>query len=133
MRITFISIIIFLSIYNLSAQDTSRTFERAFKISFHTKPQIDIKLDNRYSFIRAIDVKTIGIKVGLSFNQKFKAGIGVNRMLFDVKSQIKNNNKLISVNLNYFYFSPYIEYFYYNSKRWAFDLSAQFGLGQAYL
>jgi len=133
MRINYFGIILFFTVHLLQAQDTTHTFERAFKVSFHTKPQLDVKLDNRYSFIRALDVRTIGIKAGLSFNQKFKTGIGFNRMLLSVKSLIKENNKLLAANLKYYYFSPYIEYYYYNSKRWAFDLSAQVGFGQAYL
>ncbi len=116
---------------NNSTENAS--FEEIFKTSFHTKPKLDVKFDNRYSFIKSVDVQTIGLKLGLSFNQKFKVGVGINRMLLNVKSQIKEKDKLISAHLKYFYISPYFEYYYYNSKRWAFDLSTQIGFGQAYL
>lgn len=107
-------------------------FEDEFKKSFHTKPKLDVKLDNRFSFIRDNDVKTIGIKVGLNFNRKFKVGLGVNQMLVPVEKKIFNDqNELVPVELEYFYFSPYFEYVYFNSKRWEFSLSTQLGFGGA--
>jgi len=107
-------------------------FENEFKESFHTKPKLDIKLDNRFSFIRDNDVKTIGFKVGLNFNRKFKVGLGVNQMLLPVEKKFLNQeNVLVPVELEYFYFSPYFEYVYYNSKRWEFSLSTQLGIGGA--
>jgi len=107
-------------------------FEDEFKKSFHTKPKLDVKFDNRFSFIRDNDVKTVGVKVGLSFNRKFKVGLGINQMLLPVEKKILNEeNVLVLVDLEYFYFSPYIEYVYYNSKRWEFSLSTQFGFGSA--
>ena len=107
-------------------------FEDEFKKSFHTKPKLDIKLDNRFSFIRDNDVKTIGVKVGLNFNRKFKVGLGINQMLLPAEKKFLNDeNVLVPVDLEYFYFSPYIEYVYYNSKRWEFSLSTQLGIGGA--
>ena len=119
----------------LSAQyDDERliVFEEEFNKSFHTKPKLDVKLDNRFSFIRDNDVKTIGIKVGLSFRRKFKIGLGVNQMLLPVESSIINGgDTTIPVNLEYFYFSPYLEYVYYSSRRWEFSLATQIGIGGA--
>ncbi|MDG1477757.1 MAG: hypothetical protein P8Q14_11465 [Vicingaceae bacterium] len=107
-------------------------FENEFKESFHTKPKLDIKLDNRFSFIRDNDVKTIGVKIGLNFNRKFKVGLGVNQMLLPVEKKFLNQeNVLVPVDLEYFYLSPYFEYVYYNSKRWEFSLSTQLGIGGA--
>lgn len=118
----------------IQAQKTSKradTFEGEFKESFHTKPKLDVKFDNRFSFIRDNDVKTIGIKVGVSFNRKFKVGLGINQMLTATGEQIIVSDSLINTDLEYFYFSPYIEYVYYNSKRWEFSLSTQLGVGGA--
>ncbi len=107
-------------------------FEDEFKKSFHTKPKLDVRIDNRFSFIRANDVKTIGAKVGLNFNRKYKVGLGINQMLLPVEKKILNDsNQLVPVDLEYFYFSPYIEYVYFNSKRWEFSLSTQLGIGEA--
>lgn len=116
----------------LFAQVSERpSFEEEFKQSFHTKPKLDVKFDNRFSFIRDNDVRTIGLKVGLSFDRKFKVGLGINQMLTSTDNQVSVNDTIRNVDLEYFYFSPYAEYTFYNSKRWAFSLAAQLGIGEA--
>lgn len=107
------------------------TFEQEYRKSFHTKPKLDVKFDNRFSFIRDNDVKTVGVKLGLSFRRKFKVGLGINQMLVPVETTVIEGDSVIPVNLEYFYFSPYIEYVYFNSRRWEFSLSAQVGFGGA--
>jgi len=129
-----INIIALFFLLNLSlyAQKTyPETFEQEFTESFRTKPKLDIKLDNRFSFIRSDDVKTLGVKVGLSFNRRFKVGLGVNQMITSTGNKISVNDTIRSVDLDYFYFSPYAEYTFYNSKKWAFSLAAQLGFGEA--
>ena len=107
-------------------------FENEFRNSFHTKPKLDVKLDNRFSFIRNNDVRTIGVKVGLNFDRKFKVGLGFNRMLLLTEKNYFNEEGLsIPVELEYYYFSPYLEYVYFKSKRWEFSLSTQLGFGEA--
>lgn len=106
-------------------------FEEEFKKSFHTKPKLDVKLDNRFSFIQDNALKTIGVKVGLNFNRKFKVGMGMNQMLVPLERKIIIDSATVPVNLEYFYFSPYLEYVYFNSKKWEFSLSTQLGVGGA--
>jgi hypothetical protein len=107
-------------------------FEEEFKKSFRSKPKLDVKFDNRFSFIRDNDVKTIGIKIGLNFRKKFKVGLGINNMLLPVQSTYRSEaDTTIPVHLEYFYFSPYIEYVYHSTRRWEFSLSTQIGLGGA--
>lgn len=107
------------------------TFEDRFKTSFHTKPSLDVKFDSRISFIRNTDVKTWGMKVGLNFNQRFKLGLGLNTMITASTTKIANLSETVPVNIDYFYWSPYIEYVYYTSKRWEFSLMTQIGIGEA--
>ncbi len=108
------------------------TFEEEFKKSFHTRPKLDVKFDNRFSFIRDNALKTIGLKIGLNFRRKFKVGLGLNQMLVPIETTTTDNEgNRVPVNLEYFYFSPYIEYVYHNSKRWEFSLSTQLGFGGA--
>lgn len=106
-------------------------FESEFKKSFSTKPKFEFKFDSRFSFLRNTEVKTTGIKIGLSFNRKFNVGLGINQLLIRSESQIIEQNDTIPVNLNYGYFSPYFEYVYFSSKRWEFNLSTQIGIGEA--
>jgi len=139
LRVSFTPILIMFILIGscglLEAQENEKpplSFEEEFRESFHSKPKLDVKFDNRFSFIRDSDVKTIGVKIGLSFNRTFKVGLGINQMLLPVESSFKNEyDTLVPVNLEYFYFSPYIEYVYYNSKRWEFSLSTQIGIGGA--
>ena len=121
---------------SLSAQiyndDERVVFEEEFRKSFRTKPKLDVKFDNRFSFIRDNALKTIGIKVGLNFRRKFKVGLGINQMLVPTKRKVLlDDNTLINAELEYFYFSPYVEYVYYNSRKWEFSLAVQLGVGGA--
>lgn len=116
------------------AQNSSnKIFEDDFKKSFKSKPQLDIKFDSRFSFIRGNDLRTSGFKIGVSFNRKFKMGLGYNQLIIPTKSSIiDDNGKKIDVELKYIYFSPYFEYVYFSSKRWEFNLSAQVGIGSGH-
>jgi len=106
-------------------------FEETFRKSFQEKPSIDIKFDSRYSFIRNLNVRTFGAKIGLNFNQRFKFGIGINSMITASSTKISNIDDTVSVDMNYFYWSPYIEYVYYSSRKWEFSLMTQIGIGEA--
>jgi len=105
--------------------------ENEFKESFSSKPKFEFKFDSRFSFLRNTEVKTTGIKIGLSFKRKFNVGLGINQLLIHSESEIIEQNDTIPVNLNYGYFSPYFEYVYFSSKKWEFNLSTQFGFGEA--
>jgi hypothetical protein len=123
----------FCFLFQLSfAQEKSiKTFETEFKKSFKTKPHLDVKFDSRFSFIRGADLRTSGFKVGISFNRKFKMGLGYNQLIIPTKSTIKIDELKFDVELEYDYLSPYFEYVYYNSKRWEFNISTQIGFGRA--
>ncbi|NCP45478.1 MAG: hypothetical protein COW67_09985 [Flavobacteriales bacterium CG18_big_fil_WC_8_21_14_2_50_32_9] len=115
----------------LFSKGQPNVFENEFKTSFNTKPKFEFKFDSRFSFLRNTNVKTTGIKIGLSFNKKFNVGLGFNQLFVNAKSEIIEQADTIPVNLNYFYFSPYFEYVYFTSKKWEFNLSTQIGLGSA--
>lgn len=106
-------------------------FENVFKESFSSKPKFEFKFDSRFSFLRNTEVKTTGVKIGLSFNRKFNVGLGINQLLVRSESEIIDQNDTIPVNLSYNYFSPYFEYVYFSSKKWEFNLSTQVGFGEA--
>ncbi len=105
--------------------------EKDFLESFSQKPKFEFKFDSRFSFLRNTEVKTTGIKIGLSYNRKFNVGLGINQLLIKSESEIIEQNDTIPVNLSYAYFSPYFEYVYFTSKKWEFNLSTQFGFGEA--
>lgn len=111
---------------------SSSYFEDDIKKSFKERPQLDVKFDFRFSFIASRDFRTSGFKLGVSFNRKFKMGLGYNQLIVPAKSTIKDNDKLFNAELKYIYFSPYFEYVYHTSKRWEFNLSAQVGFGRGH-
>ena len=126
--------LILFSMVSFAQYDDERlmVFEDEFKKSFKSKPKLDVKFDNRFSFIRDNDVKTIGIKVGLNFRRKFKLGLGFNQMFLPVETFTFDDKGIkVPVNLEYSYFSPYIEYVYFNTRKWEFSLSIQHGIGGA--
>lgn len=124
---------LFQSIFIFSqTNQTTSYFESDVKKSFKQKPQLDVKFDFRFSFIASRDFRTSGFKIGLSFNRKFKMGLGYNQLIVPAKSTIIDNDKLFNAELKYIYFSPYFEYVYYTSKRWEFNLSAQIGVGRGH-
>lgn len=133
MKFSFITLVIlFYPFFIYSQVDELKpiVFEEEFKKSFRSKPKLDIKFDNRFSFIQDNALKTIGVKVGLNFKRKFKVGLGINQMLVPIEtSTIDDEGNVVPVDLEYFYFSPYIEYVYHTSKRWEFSLATQLGFG----
>ncbi len=131
---TVVLFLLVCSTFILLAQQTTfpKFFEDDFKESFKSTPQIDVKFDSRFSFVRGTDLRTSGFKLGVSFNRKFKLGLGYNQLLIPARTTIEKQNKLINAELKYVYVSPYFEYVYYSSKRWDFNLSTQFGIGRAH-
>lgn len=129
MRLLFGVFLCFFSFTSFVAQPYN--FEEEFKNSFSQKPKFEFKFDSRFSFLRNTEVKTTGVKIGLSFNRKFNVGLGINQLLIRSESELIEQNDTIPVNLNYSYFSPYFEYVYFRSKKWEFNLSTQFGIGEA--
>lgn len=132
----FIVVIIFIGCFNAfvfsQTNNNHNFFEDDVNTSFKAKPQLDVKFDSRFSFIASRDYKTTGVKLGISFNRKFKMGLGYNQLLIPAKSVIIDNDKYYNAELKYVYFSPYFEYVYYTSKRWEFNLSAQIGVGRGH-
>lgn len=132
-RLVFFFIFLSQSLFLLSQSELSSSyFEDDIKKSFKERPQLDVKFDFRFSFIASRDFRTSGFKLGVSFNRKFKMGLGYNQLIVPAKSTIKDNDKLFNAELKYIYFSPYFEYVYYTSKRWEFNLSAQVGFGRGH-
>lgn len=116
----------------IAQQASTKSFEDDFKKSFKSTPQLDVKFDSRFSFIRGADFRTSGFKIGVSFNRKFKTGLGYNQLIIPAKSTIQTEDRKFDAELKYIYFSPYFEYVYHSSKRWEFNLSSQIGIGRAH-
>jgi len=109
----------------------SERFEDVFNSSFREKPKIDFKFDSRWAFVRNEPNWTLGVKFGVRFSDKFKLGLGYNRLIIESKSKIPGLSGVTKSTFRYGYISQYIEYAYFTSRRWEFNLSLQVGLGTA--
>lgn len=131
-KLCFLFAVLIIPRFVIAQQNLTRSFEDDFKKSFKSKPHLDVKFDSRFSFIRGNDLRTSGFKIGVSFNRKFKTGLGYNQLIIPAKSTIQTEDRKFDAELKYIYFSPYFEYVYHSSKRWEFNLSSQIGIGRAH-
>lgn len=131
-KLCFLLATLIISQLVFAQQTSNKTFEDDFKKSFKSTPQLDVKFDSRFSFIRGNDFRTSGFKIGISFNRKFKTGLGYNQLIIPTRSTIQTEDRKFDAELKYIYFSPYFEYVYHSSKRWEFNLSSQIGIGRAH-
>ncbi len=115
--------------FNLSAQH----FENELKEAVKSKPKLDVRLDSRNSFINQTGVRVVGFKIGFQYDNKLSFGIGYNWLWSKLKNKnINYEGNVVIGELNYRYFSPYIEYGFYSDKKWELAIPVQFGFGTSY-
>ena len=104
----------------------SAVFKKAFSFQF----------DNRNSFIQNSPVKIQGIGVGYSLSPKFKIGIGaykINREYHKKVSRAKPNaNPNILIDVFLYYFTPNVEYTFFENRWFEFGIPLEIGYGYAY-
>ena len=98
----------------------------SIKSSLQFKPKLLVKLDARNSFVTASYSKVKGIKLGLNYNKIFRLGIGYSWMKTDYyPRQFKD-----STNLRFGYGNAFMEYAFYQSKHFQFEIPIQIGIGR---
>ncbi|MEQ8908299.1 MAG: hypothetical protein RIC95_03840 [Vicingaceae bacterium] len=107
-------------------------FESELKQALKTKPELDFRLDSRNSFINQNGVKVFGFKLGAQFDEKLSFGLGYNFLWSELTKEFTIEGKLINMKLGYYYFSPYVEYVFYEDQKWQLSIPVQFGLGESY-
>ncbi len=120
-----------------SAAKAQPTFD-TIKDCLKHKPHVLGKLDSRNSFIDNSRAKIFGIKIGLDFNERLQFGIGYNQLYSKATNfektvyftSNKNDSSVASLKLQYI--SAYIEYVYYQNKKWELSIPLQFGIGKTY-
>ena len=96
--------------------------------SIKQKPTFFIKIDARGSFISNRHVRLSGIKGGLNFNNKLKAGIGYNWLKTNYQPLYNGEN----VDLKSNNFSSFVDYIFYDHKNVEFNANVQLGFGNLY-
>jgi hypothetical protein len=96
------------------------------KTCFQYKPKLVLKMDARNSFVTASYAKIKGVKLGLSFHNVLKLGIGYSWM----KTDYFIANVLDSNNLRFAYGNAFLEYTFHRSKHWQMEIPIQIGVGR---
>jgi hypothetical protein len=98
------------------------------------KPTIDFRLDSRNNFISSRKASTFGIKLGFDYNSRLRIGLGYNFLRTNFYERtiigIPPNRQVRSYRLTLQYICFYVDYVYYNSRKWTFSVPVQVGLGQ---
>lgn len=126
----FFSLLLFLCLNKISF---SQEFEKEIKNLLQEKPKLEFKLDSRNSFISSSNVRVFGLKVGLIHLNKLSYGIGYNFLQSNIKVlNYKSELGLVDVNLFYRYWSPYIDYVFYEDSKWQLSIPIQLGFGTTF-
>lgn len=107
-------------------------FEEELRLALKEEPKFEFKLDSRNAFISNTGVRVLGFKLGLNFDDKLSFGLGYNQLWSKPKNQLFIEGVNYNAEVNYYYFSPYVEYTFYRDEKWEFSIPVQFGLGESW-
>ncbi len=134
----FIFILLFI-IYSLSSFSQKKKDEFFYEIgqSLKSKPTFTFRFDNRNSFITNYRAWIYGVKIGLQFKDKFRAGLDFSMLHTGIyiNQNIEYNGEIyneISSKLHLEYASIFAEYVFYKTSKWEFTLPIQIGGGVSY-
>jgi len=91
------------------------------------KYSIDARLESRNSFIDHRLVSVSGVRVGITFQRKFKIGAGLSWLNSDVVSL--TSMPLDPEYLKFAYLAYYMDFVFYKTKRWQLSVPIQAGTG----
>lgn len=102
------------------------------------KVKIIASFDGRYSVIRKQSVDIFGAKIGLEFNKRWRAGLGIYGLLFpeqysgSISRATTEGSTTIPyhADLHFWYVAAYAEYVALKTKRWELSIPLQFGVGR---
>jgi hypothetical protein len=126
-KIGFLIVLLFAAV-TIRAQH----FEEELRLALRENPKFEFKLDSRNAFISNTGVRVLGFKLGLNFADKLSFGLGYNQLWSQPSNQIRYEGVEYNADVNYYYFSPYLEYTFYQDRKWEFSIPVQFGLGESW-
>jgi hypothetical protein len=108
----------------------------SLRVVLKNKPTIDFRADSRNNFISSRKASTFGFKIGLDYDSRLRFGVGYNflRSRFYERFTFGSplNTQVQSRRLVLRYLCVYIDYVYYNSRRWTFSVPVQLGFGRTF-
>ena len=110
-------------------------FLDTFKVFLRSKPNIDARLESRYSFINNNAVEVTGVRLGLSFKRKLRVGLGYSWLKSDIYETIFVPDDLGNIqsfhnNFKFGYVCLYADFVFHKTKRWQLSTPIQVGLGK---
>lgn len=106
----------------------------SLKLFGEQKPHFVLKLDSRGSFISNSNVSIMGVKAGLEHAGRFQYGLGYSFLWSPVeKTRTVNGTAEVPTTLRLGYFTPYVEYAFYQRGPWEARIPVQFGIGSGSL
>lgn len=125
MRTFFILII---SFFVFTSKSNAQLFD-SIQTSFNYQPKFLLKFDSRGSFITNQYTKINGVKVGLSYNNTSKVGVGYHWMR--TRKVKLEAFEIDSAYLKFGYAIGFFEYNFFKSKHWSAEIPVQIGIGRA--
>ncbi len=124
-------ICIFALLYSSAGAQTQLT--DTLRMCIKRKASPDFSLDSRDSFIANRHARTYGVRIGVDFGGRLKMGGGYYQLGDElIKFELlptSAGSKSIKSNLFLGYLCYYVEYVFYNTKRWKFSTTPQVGIG----
>lgn len=130
-----LKIVLFLSLLCSTSFVTAQVVD-TIQASLQSKAKFTFKFDTRNSFIANSRAEIFGFKAGVEFGKRLRVGGGLNTLISNLYKDkyIANQNGFtdtISEKLSFNYWSYYVEYVYYKTKRWEFSVPLQIGIGDS--
>lgn len=109
-------------------------FLDTFKVFLKSRPSIDARLESRYSFLNNNATKITGVRLGLSFKRKLRAGIGYSWLDADVSDKkiitdVFGHERYANNYLKFGYICYYADFVFHKTKRWQLSVPIQVGTG----
>lgn len=106
------------------------TIRELFKHNY----SIDARLESRNSFIKHQLISVSGVRLGLTFQRKFRIGGGVSWLDTDVRNDLYSLNSFGKMDtlrryLKFVYMCYYVDFVFYKTKRWQLSVPIQAGTG----
>ena len=116
---------------SISAQPAS--LSDSLKAAFSVSPSFTARFDTRNSFITGRSARIRGVKAGVTYENVIGYGLGFNWLASDFETiyefEVEGRHYERAAELNYFFFSPYLDYTFYRKNNWYVTIPVQIGIG----
>lgn len=117
---------------SISSFFTSKAqFLDSIQASINRKGSFSFGFNSRNSLITNNDAHIFAFTIGVTFDKKIGIGGGLNVLNSYITKNELVNGSYVSAQLNFYFFSYYVEYILRLGKHWEIDIPFSFGLGNS--